>query len=313
MVSKLERIELREVWKNEARDFTTWLKENIDVLAEAIDLPLNNVEREQPAGAFNADLLGEDDTGRPVVIENQLEKSDHDHLGKLITYMVAFDAKVAIWIAADPRPEHVKAVSWLNEAYSSGFYLLKLEAVRIDDSAPAPLLTLIVGPSEESQEVGETKREWAERDQLCYRFWAQLLERSQKQTQLLSNISATRHNWIGTSSGIRGIWFNYTVNKHESKAEVYIDRGKEANEENRQVFDLLHSLKDEIEERFGESLEWEKLEGKRACRIKKTMSGGYRDAEEDWPQIHEAMIEAMIRLEEAIRPCLSRHVAPKLD
>ncbi|MFB6271391.1 MAG: DUF4268 domain-containing protein [Salinibacter sp.] len=313
MVSKLNRIELRHVWKNEARDFTTWLEENIDVLAEAIELPLNNVEREQSAGAFNVDLLAEDDTGKPIVIENQLEKSDHDHLGKLITYMVSFDANVAIWIAADPRPEHVKAVSWLNESFSTSFYLLKLEAVQIDGSAPAPLLTLIVGPSEESQEVGDTKREWAERDQLRYRFWSQLLERSREYTQLHANISATNYNWLGTSSGIRGLGFNYSVRQRAAAAELYIDRGKGADEESRQVFDQLYSHKDEIEERFGESLDWEKLEGKRACRIKKAISGGYRDDEGDWAQIHESMIQAMIRLEGAMRPYLRKYVAPSLD
>ena len=89
---------------------------------------------------------------------NQLERSNHDHLGKLITYLTAIGAKVAIWIVADPRPEHVSAISWLNESSSASFYLLKVEAIKIGDSEPAPLLTLIVGPSEEARELGETKK-----------------------------------------------------------------------------------------------------------------------------------------------------------
>ncbi len=94
---------LREVWKREAHNFTQWLEENIDVVNEVIDLDLANVEREKSAGAFSVDLVAEDASGNAVVIENQLGRSDHDHLGKLITYLTAFDAKAALWIVAEPR------------------------------------------------------------------------------------------------------------------------------------------------------------------------------------------------------------------
>src|SRR5690606_8066214 len=115
-------------------------------------------------------LVAEDEDGNPVIIENQLGKSDHDHLGKLITYVTAFDAKTGIWIVADPRPEHVNAISWLNQSTSATFYLVKVEAVRVQApgsdqvSPPAPLLTLIVGPDETSKEIGEKKKELADRD-----------------------------------------------------------------------------------------------------------------------------------------------------
>jgi len=175
MVGRLLRLPLREVWKHEALDFTTWLQDNIDVLNEVIGLTLSNAEREQSAGTFSVDLVAEDETGNPVVIENQLEKSDHDHLGKVITYLTAIGAKSAIWIVADPRPEHVGAISWLNESSSAAFYLLKVEAVRIGDSPPAPLLTLIVGPSKESRDVGSTKKELAERHLVRRTFWTELL------------------------------------------------------------------------------------------------------------------------------------------
>ena len=163
---------------SEAQDFTPWLAENIDVLNNAIDLSLSIVEREQAAGDFSVDLVAEDESGDPVIIENQLERSNHDHLGKLITYLTTIGAKAAIWIVADPRPEHISAISWLNELSSASFYLLKLEAVRIEDSPPAPMLTLIVGSSEESQEVGETRREFTALHSLRHRFWTLLLETS---------------------------------------------------------------------------------------------------------------------------------------
>ncbi|MBA3013900.1 MAG: DUF4268 domain-containing protein, partial [Desulfobulbaceae bacterium] len=131
MIGKLRRVPLRDVWKHEAIDFTKWLQDNIDVLSEVVDLNLSNPESEQAAGAFSVDLVAEDESGNPVIIENQLEKSDHDHLGKILTYLVAMAAKTAIWIVADPRPEHVSAITWLNESSSASFYLLKIEAIVI--------------------------------------------------------------------------------------------------------------------------------------------------------------------------------------
>ena len=161
-IAKLERLPLREVWKQEAYDFTKWLEENIDVLNTALNLNLVNVDREQAAGAFSIDLVAEDDGGGIVIIENQFEKSNHDHLGKLITYLTGMSVKAAIWIVSNPRPEHVTAVAWLNESSSADF-MVKVEAVRIGDSLAAPLFTLIVGPSDESRELGKTKKEIADR------------------------------------------------------------------------------------------------------------------------------------------------------
>jgi hypothetical protein len=177
VIGKIVRRPLREVWKHEALDFTTWLVDNIDVLSEALDVPLEEAKREQAAGDFSVDLVAEDGSGNTVVIENQLEKSDHDHLGKLVTYLAALDAQVAVWIVSEPRPEHTKAVTWLNESQQASFYLVKAEAICIDDSSPACLFTLITGPSEETREVGETKKELSDRHMMRRNFWETLLYR----------------------------------------------------------------------------------------------------------------------------------------
>jgi len=301
-ISRLERVQLREVWKHEALDFTTWLQGNLDVLNEVLDVSLSAAEREQPAGSFNVDLLAEDEAGNLVVIENQLEKSNHDHLGKIITYVAAIGAKAAIWIVKDPRPEHVGAVSWLNQSSPVSFYLLKVEAVKIDNSPAAPLITLIVGPSEGAREVGETKTKLAERSNDRVRFWTELLEKAKRQTKLHSAISPSEHNWISASAGRRGLVLSYVIREHEADVELYIDRGKDTNDENEGVFDALLSGKDAIEQAFGAPLEWQRLEGRRACRIKSEIElGGCRD-EAKWPAIQNAMIDAMIRLENALRP-----------
>jgi hypothetical protein len=304
-IGKLERVKLREVWKHEAYDFTQWLENNIDVLNNALDINLVNVDREQAAGSFSVDLVAEDEGGGTVIIENQLEKSNHDHLGKLITYMTAMSARAAIWIVSDPRPEHVAAVAWLNEFGSADFYMVKVEAVRIGDSPSAPLFTLIVGPSEESKDVGQTKKEIAERFSLRKHWWTTLIKRSANVNRLHAHISPSEHSWIGTSSGFRGLNLNYVVTQDTCAAELYIDRGKDSNDETKDIFDELVKYKDEIDSAFGESLSWEGLEGKRACRIRYTINGGYRTPEEEWPALQTAIINHMDRLEKALRPHLN--------
>lgn len=209
MIGKIDRVPLRDVWKHEAIDFTRWLEENIEVLNDILDLNLTTAEREKDAGDFSVDLVAEDDKGNPVVIENQLERSNHDHLGKLITYLTAVGARIAIWIVSDPRPEHINAISWLNEGSAASFYLLKVEAIRIGESAPAPLLTLIVGPSKEGREVGETKKELAERYDIRHKFWTGLLDYAKTKTKLHAGLSPSEYNWIGTGAGVRGLGYNY--------------------------------------------------------------------------------------------------------
>jgi len=307
MIGKIKRVPLRKVWKHEAYDLNQWLQDNIDVVNDVLDLNLSNPEREESAGSFNIDIVAEDEAGNPVIIENQLEKSNHDHLGKIITYLVAMGAKTAIWIVSNPRPEHTAAITWLNESSAANFYLLKIEAIKIGDSQPAPLLTAIVEPSQEGKEVGRAKQEMAERYIIREKFWTQLLNYEKQKTKLHANISPTQHNWLGTSAGKQGLGLNYSIRKHAAQAELYIDRGKEKGEENKKIFDQLYRKKDEIEKIFGGKLKWESLEGKRACRIGKEISiGGYRDDEEKWPQIHEAMVDVMIRLSKALKPYISK-------
>ena len=301
MIGKINRVPLREVWKHEALDFTKWLEDNLDVLSEAIKVKLSNAEREKNAGDFSFDLVAEDENGNPVIIENQLEKSNHDHLGKIITYLTSFGAKAAVWIVSEARPEHINAISWLNETSAASFYLLKVEAIQIDESKPAPLLTLIVAPSEEGRVIGKKKKEMAERYDIRYRFWTELLDYAKTKTKLHTNISPTDHGWLGTGAGISGLGYNYAITKHEAYVELYIDKGKDSNKENLSIFKQLEASKTEIENVFGGPLEWQELENRRACRIRKTItSGGYRDSEEKWPVIHKTMVDAMIRLEKAL-------------
>lgn len=306
MIGKIQRKGLRDVWPHEAHNFTTWLEENIDVLSDALDLQLSNPEREQTAGSFSVDLVCEDESGGRVIVENQLERSDHDHLGKLLTYLASFEAKAAIWIVADPRPEHVKAISWLNEASVADFYLVKVEAISIGGSEPAPLLTLITGPSDEARAVGDTKKEMAE-GHVVRRFWAGLLALAKTKSRLHSGISPGRKLWVGTGSGVRGLSFNYVISRDEGRVELYLDRGPGSGDENKEFFAHLLEKKGEVEKAFGGELDWQSLEGRRACRISHVAAQkGYRDPEQDWPEVQERLVDAMCRLEKALKPHLAR-------
>lgn len=185
--------------------------------------------------------------------------------------------------------------------------MVKVEAVRIGESPAAPLFTLIVGPSVETKEIGETKKEIAERYLIRKQWWTTLIERSTKVTKTHTHITPSEQGWISASSGIRGLSFNYVVMQDECRVELYIDRGKDSDEENKQIFDQLYSNRQAIDTAFGAPLTWERLEGRRACRIQYTrQEGGYRSSEEQWPQTQDKTIHDMDRLEKAWQPFLKQ-------
>jgi hypothetical protein len=305
-IGRLQKVPLRELWVHEAHAFTHWLADNLDVLSAAIDMPLTLVQREAVVGSFNVDLLTQDGAGQNVVIENQLERTDHDHLGKLVTYLSNLDAKVAVWITTEARIEHEKAVHWLNESLPEdvGLYLLRLEAYKIGDSDPAPMLTLVAGPSLEGKKIGQGKVELAERHVLRREFWKQLLDRAKRRTTLHASISPPKDNWISAGSGRSGITYNYTIRMNDVQVELYIYTGNV--ESSRDIFDGLSGHKAEIEAAFGDPLQWLRDENRSFCSIRYVMPSGGLLNKDRWTEIQDAMIDAMVRLEKAVKPFLKK-------
>ncbi len=302
MIGRIERVLLRDVWKKEAKDFTSWLYENLEVLGEELDLELTPDQKEKSVGSFSADIMAEDGSGQKVLIENQLEKTDHVHLGQILTYISNLDAKIVIWISSDPRPEHIRAIEWLNETGSGvRFYLVKVEAYKIGSSEPAAKFTIVSGPSEKTKIVGDEKKEMAERHKLRLEFWKSLLEKSKLKTNLHGNISPGTANWIGAGSGVRGLGYNYAITYKFGQAELYIDRGKDCEEENKRIFDELNSHRSEIENDFGNKLRWERLDDRRASRISKRIDYAGLGDTDKWSKLQDDMIDAMIRLEGALK------------
>lgn len=302
MVGKIEKVLIREVWKNEAKSFTKWLFDNIEVLGEELDISITSVNREKHIGSFSADIVAEDISGNRVLIENQLEKTDHDHLGKILTYVSNLNARAAIWISSEPRPEHERAIEWLNEAgLDVDFYLVKIEVYKIGESEPAPKFTIISGPSEKSTIVGKEKKELAERHKKRFTFWKILLEKSKNKTELFSNISPNIYSWIGMGAGKSGLSFNYGVTNKNGLIELYIDKGKESEEENKKIFDNLLNHKYDIENTFGEKLEWKRLNDRRASRIVKVYKYAGLNDRDRWNKLQDEMIDGMINLQRALK------------
>ena len=153
-LGKLKKVEPRTVWEHEARDFTPWLRKNMDLLKEAVGIELDLVETESPVGGYAVDLYAKDlTTGRWVIIENQLEKTDHSHMGQIMAYAAGKEAGVVIWISPEFRDEHRQTLDWLNEITdeSVAFFGIELEVLEIDTSPWAAHFKVVAQP-----------REWAE-------------------------------------------------------------------------------------------------------------------------------------------------------
>ena len=307
-IGYLETVEPRQLFPNEAGDFTTWLEGHIEVLGDRLGLTLSNAEREQAVGMFSVDLRAEDGDGRLVVIENQLEQTDHEHLGKVLTYLVNLEAKTAIWVSPTPRPEHVRVIQWLNEVAPDdmAFYSVRLEVFRIGESLPAPLFTAIVAPSEEARRVGTERKELAQTPAPRREFWMQLLELSRSRTHLFRTISPSDDDWISFGGGKSGLQFSYVIGRKCSCVRLDIDAGPGSEAENKRIFDHFRAAMLAIERDFGDTLEWDHKEGRRVIQIKKWINGSGLSDREEWPAIQDQMIDAMIRLERALRPHIER-------
>jgi hypothetical protein len=291
-IGKLERVGVRELWKSEAFGFTRWLADNIAVLSEALGLSLTVIAREKSVGTFSLDLLCEDGDGNTVVIENQLEKTDHDHLGKLLTYLSNLEAKTAVWISPDPRPEHVVAANWLNEFTPDdvSFIVVKVEGVRIGTSSPAVNFTVVARPTSQGREIGNVKKEEAERHVNRREFWAQLLTKARaKGFTLMDTVSPSSQYWLGVTR--KGVQYNYLLLKDKTALELYIDTGSET--QNKAIFDKLFVDKASIESEIGGELFWRRRDDARSSGIRLIVADHGVYDKDHWEEMQTLMIEAM--------------------
>ena len=258
MLGKLSIVPLRTIWKHEAHDFTPWLSSNIDELAKAIGIELEIEDIEVPVGPYFADILAKDaGTGQYVVIENQLEKTNHDHLGKCITYASVLNATTIIWIASDFTDEHNKAMDWLNDHTSDeiSVYAVKLELIKIDNSNPAVNFNLQSFPNDVVKQATKRKDQGDLSDTRItqLRFWEKFKE-SLLNTKTISKLQTPRPQyWFDISLGKSGVHLSNTFNTSENIIGVRVYIG---NKEADTWYPFFESVKDNIEIQLGEKLSW---------------------------------------------------------
>ena len=227
-IGKIIKIDPREIWKYEARHFTPWLAKNIDYLSDVLNMDIAVQTVEGNVGPYFVDIYGEDSSGNKIIIENQLEKSDHTHLGQILTYLVNLDANIAIWITTNPSEEHQQVIEWLNETTPDNmcFYLVKIEGIKIGgQESVAPLFTVVEGPTQERKKIGAEKKEFAQRHTARKQFWTQLINAMNQRNTLCQNVSPGTDAWIGIALGTSGVGLNLVVSKNYARAEIYINRG----------------------------------------------------------------------------------------
>lgn len=275
-LSRVERVSLRDCWSNEATDFTPWLasEENISLLADA--LGLNELEvksQEERVGPYRADILCvEAGTGRIVLIENQLEKTNHLHLGQILTYAAGLDAVTIVWIAERFTEEHRAAIDWLNRITDTNFnfFGIEIQLIKIGDSPAAPVFDLIAKPNESTREArtstSPTSNEnRSEVENFRYDFWSAFREYiNSNPTRIFKTQSPSYNHWMNISIGRGGFQITLLVNTREQKVTIQLYM---SDDENKTYFDSLYLHKDEAEAAIGKKLEWRRLEGKKLSTI----------------------------------------------
>jgi hypothetical protein len=254
----LKIITPRKKWNHEERDFTPWLAEHIDELSKAVGIELEVENTEVACGPYSADILAKDTgTGKFVVIENQLEKTNHDHLGKAITYASVLDASTVIWIATDFTEEHKKALDWLNDHTNDeiSFYGVQLELWQIDESKPALRFNIISKPNLAVRQAARSMAvdELSDRRKFQYDFWMKFRNKLDKTKKIPSLQTPRPQYWFDVSLGKSGINISNICNTDENSVgiRIYI-----SNKIADTMLPYLESRKEEIENILGESLSW---------------------------------------------------------
>ena len=297
-IGRLKEIDVRELWKHEQYDFSNWLakEKNIDMLNDVLGLTLIDIDKEIYVGSYRCDLVAKDETtGIKVIIENQLECSDHNHLGKIITYASGLNATVIVWIVKEAREEHRSAIEWLNNNTNKelNFFLIELHAYKIANSLPAPKFEIIEKPNEfiknskgsgGSNDMNKSQSERLE-------FWTRFNEMVAVKGKPFNIRKATTDHWYDVAIGTSETHISITLVNKESYigVELYIKNNKE-------LFDNLYAQKQIIEDELGFDLDWQKIEAKKASRIILKIEGLNFDDHSNYIELMNEIIDKVLRL-----------------
>ena len=302
-IAKLTELELRELWKNEERDFSAWMakEENIEYLNEILGLTLTDVKREERVGSYECDIVAKDDeTGFNIIIENQLENSNHDHLGKLITYASGLNANVIVWIVKKARDEHRSAIEWLNNNTGNNinFFLIEVHAYRIGDSDPAPVFQVIDEPNGFIQNMNHTSGSSSNNKSQSERliFWNQFNDLLAEKNYPINKRKATNRAWYDVSIGSSKTHITMElINK-----DGYIRLGLYM-QDDKDWFDKLYSNKEQIEQELCFELEWQRECKSTVSRIFYNLYGLNFDNKDNYDILMNQMIAIVVKMREVFR------------
>lgn len=309
-LGKLHPVSLREVWAHEALDFTQWLAkpENLEQLGDALGIELYDAETEVSVGRFFVDILATDDSGRKVVIENQLAATDHDHLGKTITYAAGLGADVIVWIAETAREEHQQAVEWLNENTTSDLhiFLVQIEAWRIGDSLPAPRFNPIAKPNDWTKDVRQsaaTATQVSDRNILQREFYQRVREYGLGHAPHIKRWQTPKaQHWFDVSIGTSQAHVSLTTHSTEKRVAVELHI-----RDNKQLFLDLLDQRENIESGLGMAVDWRELPERKASRIVVEHPGDSAD-----PEQQPALVEWMVTTANVFARVFPAHITAAL-
>ncbi|QRI75046.1 MULTISPECIES: DUF4268 domain-containing protein [Rhodococcus] len=328
-LGRLRRVtDPRSVWLSEAGDFTPWLAENIDVLADELGMTLTVVTTEVAVGEFWLDIRAEDENGRIVVIENQLGRTDHGHLGQSLVYAAGLDAAAVVWVATRFREDHRSALDWLNERTDStvGFFGVEVSVVQIDDDGPqAPVFTVVSRPNDWQKSVKSAGGADAEAvnplNAVRQDFLTDVLTRVHARRPAFRVPARSRHNWSSFAFGPFGNW-GLAIAGGTLRVEAYLDL--KDRDLTKDLFDTFAADRAHWETRSGVGpLSWERLDDKRACRIAiyhpvDLDDDRQRDAVRDWAvttvlALFDALDEPLRRAADTVRVAAAAAAAADSD
>lgn len=308
MFGELKKVPLRSVWPHEASNFTPWLAENIEELGKALGMDLELIKTEACVGDFSLDVLAKDlGTSHTVIIENQLTQTDHDHLGKLLTYAAGFDASTVIWIAESIREEHRQALDWLNQRTDREtlFFGVVVNLISIDDSKPAFAFNLVASPNEwQKNKIRRADSSISSKGERYRTYFQSLIDELREEHYFTAAKVGQPQNWYTFSSGIKGIGYGANfASGGKARAELYIDLADF--EKNKHVFDELERKKTEIATMFDEPVSWERLDDRRASRLALYRDASIDDSDAELEEVRAWHIDKLLEIKSKLGPYVS--------
>ncbi len=301
-LGKLEEVKIRSIWEHEQYDFSAWLaeEENINELGSILNLSLTDIQTEQFVGNYRCDILCKDEiTGKNVLIENQLEPTNHDHLGKIITYASGLDASVVVWIVETAREEHSSAIAWLNQHTDKdiSFFLIEIHAYKIGDSKPAPYFKIMEQPNDFAKQVksiSQDKGELSERHNKRLEFWSRFNEMIETKGNPFNKRKPTTEHWYSVAVGSSKCHISIDlVNKNNQiRVSMYIP-------DNKDLYDKFYTNKDSIEQMIGFCLNWDRADNSKFSWAYSIIDGLDFDKQDNYKELMEKTIDYVVRFKNA--------------